>query len=79
MALSDSSLINGCLRVVPFSHTSGLRSFRPFAEELLKSGEVTEGNRESSHAILLDLKQNETISTKKKKKKKKILQIFFLI
>ncbi len=61
LALDDADLENGCLRVIPGSHTEGVRKHRPLAQDLAQVGETTNTTREDAHAQVLDLKPDDEI------------------
>ncbi len=60
LALDDADQENGCLRVVPGSHTAGLRRHRPLAQDLVaNNGDAA--SREDAHAQVLDLQPEEEV------------------
>lgn len=60
LALDDADQENGCLRVVPGSHTDGLRRHRPLAQDLrVSKGDAA--SREDAHAQVLDLKPEDEV------------------
>lgn len=61
LALDDADLENGCLRVVPGSHTAGLRAHRPLAKDLRQNGETRGDSREDAHALVMDLEPDDEV------------------